>query len=594
MKKLNRSSITCHILLIFFLMTGCLELPPKALDDLSRSSGKALDLSANGALLPAGLSDAFPLNSDAGPGIDASRSRNELNPSCGQQEGLIAQVPRRELFPVEVEMLRDLRAIGELRIRPKPGFLNPYRNKSELLKGQVHCHSKRGREDGVDMSARDVLETYGGKGYDFVSLTDHDRRNGGISNLWMDEDLPCSSIFNDPGVSGIIYIPGEEGGKGHRQHLLEIGLTQQNPCRPSGDFRLDTRVLWVENRGGMAAAPHPLANGHVYSDDELFDTLWLRGIEINDSDNIPLWDRLLRGDRVRWGVATDDAHGPDSYNKRWVVINSDQDSPSTSEIVGSLREGNFFSVVAGSGYDGIYPQFIAINSRSYGIHVKFSHAKSIRFLGKRGLLKEHDGFEENSDEIFLESLECDGSEGYVRIELRDSKGTVTYSQPIFVFGASREDCVPIDYEGAQIYFSGMQFKIGVNGASYLSFGWKLDEAKKALEIIKNYKFDKMCFVGRPNPSMTYFTTEGKAPEGYYSGEDCIPFNRGSLEISLDYFQYADPPYNFWVIKEGNSYILDFDDSEAEAFRAMEYINRYGFSKYCFVGRPNASMEYFRK
>jgi phosphohistidine phosphatase SixA len=43
----------------------------------------------------------------------------------------------------------------------------------------------------------------------------------------------------------------------------------------------------------------------------------------------------------------------------------------------------------------------------------------------------------------------------------------------------------------------------------MDFGRKKDEAHKAFQIIKKYGFDHICFVGRPDPSMTYFTSKKK-------------------------------------------------------------------------------------
>lgn len=45
----------------------------------------------------------------------------------------------------------------------------------------------------------------------------------------------------------------------------------------------------------------------------------------------------------------------------------------------------------------------------------------------------------------------------------------------------------------------------------MDFGNKEDEARKALAIIKKYKFPRYCFVGRPNPSMTYFRKTPQKP-----------------------------------------------------------------------------------
>ena len=50
----------------------------------------------------------------------------------------------------------------------------------------------------------------------------------------------------------------------------------------------------------------------------------------------------------------------------------------------------------------------------------------------------------------------------------------------------------------------------------------------------------------------------------------------------------------WKIVEGSHWIPDLSSSEQEARAAYEIIQKYGFQCICFVGRPNASMPYFRR
>jgi hypothetical protein len=40
--------------------------------------------------------------------------------------------------------------------------------------------------------------------------------------------------------------------------------------------------------------------------------------------------------------------------------------------------------------------------------------------------------------------------------------------------------------------------------------------------------------------------------------------------------------------------MDFASQEAEAQNAYRIIQKYKFNQYCFVGRPDPSLVYFRK
>jgi len=120
----------------------------------------------------------------------------------------------------------------------------------------------------------------------------------------------------------------------------------------------------------------------------------------------------------------------------------------------------------------------------------------------------------------------------------------------------------------------------------LYFGKDTTSARKALDIIKFYKFTHQCFVGRPNAPMQYFLCNGKSPTGAYPGEDAIGFNPSAV--------VAKKVGTSWKIAEGDNWLMDFASNEANALKALAVIQKYGFNKICFVSRPNPSMMYFRR
>lgn len=150
----------------------------------------------------------------------------------------------------------------------------------------------------------------------------------------------------------------------------------------------------------------------------------------------------------------------------------------------------------------------------------------------------------------------------------------------------REDCIDFDYNSVCLTIVENNYKIVEGSKWLLDFGTDIKSAVKALEIIKFYKFTQQCFVGRPNPSMEYYLCNGKSPVGAFPGEDMIKFNPSAIEVKKI--------SNRWKIVEGTHWILDFESNETEALEAYEIIQKYGFNKICFVGRPNPPMIYFRQ
>ena len=151
---------------------------------------------------------------------------------------------------------------------------------------------------------------------------------------------------------------------------------------------------------------------------------------------------------------------------------------------------------------------------------------------------------------------------------------------------NQHDFIPFNPANAKVVPRNGRWRIEVDGMWLLDFGSSKAEAQQALRIIKYYKMNTQCFVGRPGPSMEFYLVNGQAPSGAIAGEDAISFNPANVQA-----QYIN---GRWKVVDGNHWIMDFNQSEAEARQALSYILRYGFRFICFVGRPGPSMTYFRK
>ena len=156
--------------------------------------------------------------------------------------------------------------------------------------------------------------------------------------------------------------------------------------------------------------------------------------------------------------------------------------------------------------------------------------------------------------------------------------------------APQEDCVSFNPVTAQVATINSSWKVVDGDHWLLDFGGRQIDANKALEIIKHYHMNQICFVGRPSPDgghlMMYFKTVNGVPEGPFTGEDAVAIDPRSVEARWI--------HDSWKVVQGDMGILDFGDSEANARLATSIIKQYGFQFQCFVVRPNAPMMYFRK
>jgi hypothetical protein len=72
-----------------------------------------------------------------------------------------------------------------------------------------------------------------------------------------------------------------------------------------------------------------------------------------------------------------------------------------------------------------------------------------------------------------------------------------------------EDCISFDRDHLAVVEIGGRWKV-VEGTHWLlDFGPGEGNARAALHFIRKHRFDQICYVGRPDPSMTYFKTRGR-------------------------------------------------------------------------------------
>ncbi|OLS42849.1 PASTA domain-containing protein [Rhodovulum sulfidophilum] len=157
-----------------------------------------------------------------------------------------------------------------------------------------------------------------------------------------------------------------------------------------------------------------------------------------------------------------------------------------------------------------------------------------------------------------------------------------------------EDCIrhnPGNIAAKQI---GGRWKI-VDGSHWmLDFGTDADSAKKVLAVLKAYGADRICYVSRPQPPMMYILNGDSAPSATAATrqrlaaagigrEDCIGFDPETLDL--------DSGGAGVTLVSDRSRMIRFRNMD-EAKKAMLVIRKHGFTRQCFVGRPNPEFKYF--
>lgn len=182
------------------------------------------------------------------------------------------------------------------------------------------------------------------------------------------------------------------------------------------------------------------------------------------------------------------------------------------------------------------------------------------------------------------------SQNFVATKLRKVRQNVAATSP----GASvqaapmvlKEDCITFNPGRVRVSKGNGNWKI-VEGSNWLfDFAQSKSEADKALSVIRQYKMDSVCYVGRPQPSFTYLLSNGQSPLGKKVQEDCLTFNPKKLKL--------EQVHGSWKIVEGNHWLFDFGSNIQEAKQSLSIIRKYQFKYSCFIGRPDPSFTYMRQ
>ncbi|MGQ9632387.1 MAG: PHP domain-containing protein [bacterium] len=287
--------------------------------------------------------------------------------------------------------------------------VNPFEARGRWYKGNLHTHTTN--SDG-ELAPRDAVEWYRSRGYDFLSITDHNR----LTDV---EGLSTSSFLVIPGVELDVNT-------GISNHVVGLGIEGFDGV-PEGippEGLIDLILQW----GGKAIVAHPYWSGQTVA--ELSGFRGAIGMEVfNMTCHVSIgkglssvhWDNLLERGQVWWGVASDDAHWRrKDYGGGWVMVKS----PALSQgaILGALEAGSFY---ASSG-----PEIFDLRIEGGKAWVRCSPVVAVNFIckmwkGRR--IEAPEGGTLTEAEYALK-----GDEGYIRVECIDRFGHCAWSNPFLV------------------------------------------------------------------------------------------------------------------------------------------------------------------
>ena len=210
---------------------------------------------------------------------------------------------------------------------------HPYRDLSggQWLKGNLHTHTTA--SDG-QMSHQEVIDEYARRGYDFLSITDHDIYTSAADYEGFDG-------------RGLVLIPGNEI-SANGPDMLHVNARSR--VRPYANRRQVLEV--VAASGGFALFNHPNWGADFnYCPQSLLESCQgYAGLEIYNGvigrlQGSPYatnrWDMLLTRGRRVWGFANDDSHLAGDVGLGWNVVYAWE--VTVAGIVEALVQGRFYA-----------------------------------------------------------------------------------------------------------------------------------------------------------------------------------------------------------------------------------------------------------
>ncbi|BBI31929.1 PHP domain-containing protein [Cohnella abietis] len=303
-------------------------------------------------------------------------------------------------------------------------------------KGNLHLHTTW--SDG-SLPAAEVVQAFKEKGYQFISISDHDiysrtdefNSADFITIPGMERGGLNPVLDKDPGYHiGVIDDPTVEPEEERFEHLQ----TFSTPIPWEGDHSPQVLIDKMRAHGNLVIFNHPEWHLTRFEDMVKYDGFF--AIEIynhatewstSSSYGAAYWDHALQNGKRVFGIAGDDSHehNPNwkvpEYGGGWVKVQSA--ALTHVDIVQSLKQGQFYS---SSG-----PEIYDLRVEDGQLSIECSPCKFIMFKAfpLRGPFV---GNYESGEPVSQASMAIEEDMEYIRVECIDFQGNVAWSNPVFV------------------------------------------------------------------------------------------------------------------------------------------------------------------
>ncbi|MCS7131527.1 MAG: lamin tail domain-containing protein, partial [Hadesarchaea archaeon] len=190
---------------------------------------------------------------------------------------------------------------------------------------------------------------------------------------------------------------------------------------------ISNRVANIIGQGGIAIIAHPGITWSLSDVRQAVEAgathMEIHGDATSGARARSYWDTLLSENKIVYGVISDDAHSVSDIGRYgWIMVNAE--SLDKSNILQSLREGNFYCVQSSPPGPGIGPTIFNISIENENTIVITAAGDYVLFIGDNGILLDNKTLIEGK--AFYSPF---FGLRYVRMEVHGGGG-VSYTQPL--------------------------------------------------------------------------------------------------------------------------------------------------------------------
>ena len=285
------------------------------------------------------------------------------------------------------------------------------------LKGNTHSHSTV--SDGC-YSPLELAKLYEEKGYDFLSMTDH--------NVFVPHnELPEEKLLLLTGVEHDIDYRSDKC-----THIVGLGAKSQShtsyECRKFKKEELSDQQMadMMAKDGQFVSLAHPVWS-HMEIE-EIMELENLNAIEVynNGTEHLAhggnaelIWEYLLRRGRKIFAIASDDVHVPEDLFGGWIWLKAEERSKEA--VLKALFEGQFYASTGPEIYD-----FGIEDGEAY---LSCSPCRAIHFVSFMPRGKSY--FAKDGKLVKEARHSLSGDEAYIRAVCEDKNGHSAWTQPIY-------------------------------------------------------------------------------------------------------------------------------------------------------------------